>query len=208
MTEIVVTGSSERRVPADRAQLQLSASNAGPERQRVVAGAGAVHERIVARAQELVASGVAESYTAEAVSTYTNSWRDEHGEQIVEHRASVSVGIELLALDEVGALTTEFAEAGIDPQVSWQLSAPARTAMLRDLRAEAVADAHTAAADYALAIGKSALELRELRDGSTGRGPVPIGAPRFAMMADAGAPPEVTVHDILVSVDVEARFGA
>lgn len=208
MTEIVVTGSAERRLPADRAQLQLSASHAGPERQPVVARAGAIHERIVARAQELVASGIAESYTADAVSTYTNSWRDEHGTQIVEHRASVSVGVDLIALAEVGALTTEFAEAGIDPHVSWKLSDPARTAVLRELRAEAVADAHTAAADYALAIGKSSLELRELRDGSAGRGPVPIGAPRFAMMADAGAPPEVTVHDISVNVEIEARFGA
>lgn len=207
MTEIVVTGSAERRLPADRAQLQLSASHVGPERPTVVAEAGSVHERIVARAQQLVADGAAESYTAEAVSTYTNSWRDEHGSQIVEHRANVSVGIDLVALDQVGALTTEFAEAGIDANVSWKLSDPARDAVLRELRAEAVADARGAADDFAAALGEPLPTLRELRDSSVGRGVHPIGAPRFAMMADAGVAPEVTVHDIEVRVEIETRFG-
>lgn len=208
MTEIVVTGSAERSLPADRAQLQLSTSNVGPQRPPVVAEAGAVHERIVARAQRLVAEGTAESYTAEAVTTYTSSWRDEHGTQFVEHRASVSVGIDLVALDQVGALTTEFAEAGIDANVSWKLSDPVRDAVLRELRAEAVADARAAADDFAAALGEPLSALRELRDSRVGRGVNPIGAPRFAMMADAGAAPEVTVHDIEVRVEIETRFGA
>ncbi|MBL3677878.1 DUF541 domain-containing protein [Leucobacter chromiireducens subsp. solipictus] len=206
MTEIIVTGAAERQLPADRAALQLSSSHAGPERAEVVAAAGARHAQLVERAQQLVADGSAESYTAEAVTTYTNSWRDEGGAQLVEHRANVSVGVELLALEAVGALTTEFAEAGTDANVSWKLSDPARQAVLRELRAAAVADAEAAAADYAAALGGPALSLREIRDTSAGRGVAPIGAPRFAMMADAGAPPEVTVHDIGVRVEIDARF--
>ncbi|MBL3698165.1 SIMPL domain-containing protein [Leucobacter luti] len=209
MTEIVVTGSAERRLPADRAELQLSASSAGPERQAVIAAAGALHELIVARAQQLVGAGIAESYAAEAVSTYTNSWRDESGAQVVEHRASVSVSIELVELGQVGALTTEFSEAGVDPRVSWKLSEDAREAVLRELRADAVADARTAADDFAAALGTPVTEFRELRDASAGGGGgiSPIGAPRFAL-ADGAAPPEVTVHDISVRVEIQARFGA
>lgn len=208
MAEIVVTGSAEQRLPADRAELQLSASHAGPKRQPVVTAAGTVHAQLVSRAQTLVAAGAAESYTAEPVTTYTNSWRTETGVQVVEHRANVNVAIELTALDQVGALTTEFAEGGTDARVTWKLSDGARDAVLRELRAAAVADAQRAADDYAAALGRSVKELRELRDARAGRGVGPIGAPRFAMMADAGGPPEVTVHDIGVEVEIEARFEA
>ncbi len=207
-TEIVVTGSAERRLPADRADMQLTASNTGADRPAVVAAASAIHENIVARAQQLVAAGVAERYTAEAVTTYTNSWRDEAGAQVVEHRASVSVSVELLALDKVGLITTEFAESSVDAHVSWRLSDEARGTVLRAVRAEAVADARHAAADFASALGAGEPVLRELRDAGAGRGVSPIGAPRFAMQADAGVAPEVTVREIAVQVSIEARFEA
>ncbi|WP_125099624.1 SIMPL domain-containing protein [Leucobacter chromiireducens] len=205
--QISVSGHAERRLPADRVELALSTSHVGPERKAVVAAAAAEHARLVARAQELVASGVAESYRADALSTYTNSWRDEHGAQIVEHRASVSVSIELVALEQVGALTTELAEGGVDPRLSWKLGDESRTAVLRELRAEAVANARETAGDYAAALGVSELALVQLRDTQLGGGTFPVGSPRFAMAADA-APTEVNVQDIAVSVDVEAHFTA
>lgn len=206
--QISVSGHAERRLPADRVELSLSTSHGGPERKTVVAEAAAEHARLVARAQELVGIGAAASYSADALSTYTNSWRDERGAQVIEHRASVSVSVELTALDQVGALTTELAEGGVDPRLSWKLSDSSRTAVLRELRAEAVADARDTAGDYAAALGLSSLELVELRDTQFGGGGIsPIGAPRFAMAADS-APTEVNVQDIAVSVDLEAHFSA
>ncbi len=206
--QILVSGHAERRLPADRVELALSTSHVGTERRAVVAEAAAQHARLVERAQQLVASGAAESFSADALSTYTNSWRDERGEQVVEHRASVSIAIELSALEQVGALTTELAETGVDPRLNWKLSDARRTSVLRELRAAAVADARTTAGDYAAAIGAAELALVQLRDAELGGGGImPVGAPRFVMAADAPRV-EVDVQDIVVSVDVEAHFTA
>lgn len=205
MTEIIVTGVAERRLPANRAVLSVSASIAESQRETAVRRASEEHERLVARAKELVAAGSAAGYTANPIDTFSNSWRDERGQQLVEHHAMVSVVIELVDLEPVGALTIEFAESGADVRVSWELGAERRDAVLSELRAEAVADATRAARDYAAALGGTDVAVVSIRDGQGGYGgPAPL---LRAAAADKAAP-EVTVREVEVGVQIEATFTA
>ena len=206
MVEIVVTGSAQRALTADRAVLALNASANYAEREPVVRRVTAQHEHLVARAKELVGAGFAARYFANPIETHSNSWRDGEGRAIAEHYAQASVEIEITALDLVGELTAEFAVDGVDAWVSWQLSPELREGAMRELRAEAVADARRAAEDYAAAVEEIGARLVSLRDGRPGfGGPVPIAR---AMMADAKASPEVTVREVEVSVQLEASFVA
>jgi len=203
MTEIIVTGAAERCIPADRALLGVSRSFVESQREAAVRRAAAEHERLVERAQELVAEGTAERYAANPIDTFSSGWRDERGQQIDEHHATVSVTIELVEPTLVGALTVEFAESGADARVSWELSPERRNAVLRELRAEAVADARRAAEDYAAALGASDAAIVSIRDGQGGPGgSVPLAR---AAMADK-APPEVSVREVEVGVRIEAVF--
>lgn len=203
MTEIIVTGSAESLVPADQASLNASVSLSGEVRDELLRSAGDVHDELVRFARELTADGAASGYSAEAVATYSNSWRDEHGERVVEHRAVAAVRIELTALDRVGEFAAQLTEHGVDVSVSWGLSAALRGEWARRLRGAAVADARVAAEDFAEAISATRLTLVSLRD--TPSHSSPLGDARFAR---AAAAPEVTVGELTVSVRVEASFTA
>lgn len=201
MAEIVVTGSAERRVPADRAVVNMTAPAQGPDRAVVVAQAADTHGSLVGLAQEWVAGGAAESYTADPIATFSNTWRDEHGQPVTEHHATVTVTLRLTDLERVGSLTLDLAERGIDPQVAWELSPDRRSAELAALRAEAVADATRAATDYAAAIGSPALEISELRD-QGGASALPVAR----ALATTPRSPDVTLRDVEVRVAVEITF--
>ncbi|MFF8818080.1 SIMPL domain-containing protein [Leucobacter sp. NPDC015123] len=206
MTNITVMGAAEARVPADQADIFASVSSRDASREIALQGANAAHAKLVERAKELVSAGSAIQYVADPVSTYSNSWRDEHGNNVVEHQAHASVQIVLSALDRVGEVAAELTESGADVRVQWELSSALRDEWTRNLRSAAVQDARTAAEDFSVAIGAPTLTLLTLRDGRSGGGPSPLGDARFAMAA--AAPPEVTVGQISVNVQVEATFNA
>lgn len=206
MTHITVTGSAEARVPADQADIYASASHRDAVRETALHGANEAHARLVDRAKALVAEGAASHYVADPVSTYSNTWRDERGENVVEHQANANVRIVLTALDRVGEVAAELTEGGADVRVQWELGQALREEWTRNLRSAAVHDARSAAEDFAEAIAAKQLDLVSLRDGNSGGGPSPMADARFAMAAAAA--PEVTVGQISVSVRVEATFTA
>lgn len=207
MTNITVMGAAEARVPADQADVFASVASRDETREAALQAANAAHAELVARAKDLVAEGAAIEYVADPVSTYSNTWRDENGNTVVEHQAHASVQIVLTALDRVGEVAAHLTESGADVRVQWELSSALRDEWTRNLRSAAVQDARTAAEDFSAAIGAPALTLLSLRDGrSGGGGPSPLGDARFARAA--AAPPEVTVGQISVSVQVEATFTA
>lgn len=205
MTLITVTGAAEGRLPADRAMIHASASFRESTREVAVSAANAAHAALVARAKALVAAGEASRYDAAAVSTYSNSWRDENNERVVEHQANANVTIVLTALDRAGEVAAELTDSGADVRIDWELSTEARRDLTARLRGAAVEDARSAANDFAAAIGAASVELQSLS--TTGRGG---GAPRMmaTRMAMDSAAPEVTVHEITVTVEVEAQFTA
>lgn len=206
MTNITVMGSAEARVPADQADIYASVSSHDAEREVALQAANAAHAGLVERAKQLVAEGAALEYVADPVSTYSNSWRDENGNNVVEHQAHANVRIVLSALDRVGEVAAELTGSGADVRVQWELSSGLREEWTRNLRSAAVNDARSAAEDFAAAITAPSLTLLSLRDGRAGGSPSPVGEARFAR--SAAAAPEVTVGQISVSVQVEASFSA
>ncbi|MFC7767124.1 SIMPL domain-containing protein [Leucobacter soli] len=137
----------------------------------------------MARAKELVAGGAAARYVADPIDTYSTSWRDERGERVVEYHASAGLSIEVTALETVGELMLDLAEAGADARVSWELSPERRRSVLRSCgsrpwrpcggRGRAIA-----AADVEI------VSVRDARGGSDGTAPVM----RAMAMADGAAP--------------------
>lgn len=206
MTNITVTGAAEARVSADQADVFASVSRHDASRETALQGANEAHGKLVEKAKSLVAEGIASHYVAEPVATYSNSWRDERGNNVVEHQAHASIRIVITALDHAGQVAAELTESGADVRVQWELGAALRDEWTRKLRSEAVADARAAAEDFAAAIAAADLTLLSLRDGRTGGGPSPVGDVRMAMAAAAA--PEVTVGQIVVGVQVEATFTA
>ncbi|MFC6236165.1 SIMPL domain-containing protein, partial [Leucobacter soli] len=193
-------------LPADRAIVNASVSIVEARREDAVRTATEEHARLVARAKELVAGGAAARYVADPIDTYSTSWRDERGERVVEYHASAGLSIEVTALETVGELMLDLAEAGADARVSWELSPERRRSVLRELRLEAVEAARAAAEDYAAAIAAADVEIvsvRDARGGSDGTAPVM----RAMAMAD-GAAPEVTIREIEVRVQIEGTFAA
>lgn len=205
MIEITVSGSAEERVSANQAQIVASVSVNDASRVAALEQVAEIQARLVDRAKALVAAGSASKYASEAVSTYSNSWRDEQGKAAVEHHAQTSVRLLLTALDLVGELAAELTDMGANTQVNWELSQELRADLTRNLRSIAVGDARAAAQDYADAIGAGSIQIVSLRDGRGGGSVRPMGMPmsdaRFAMAA-----PEVTLGEVSVGVNVEVTF--
>lgn len=205
MIEITVSGAAEERVAADQVQLVASVSVSNSAREAALEQVAAMQARLVDRAKSLVADGSASKYASEAVSTYSNSWRNEQGETTVEHHAQSTVRMLVTALDRVGELAAELTDMGANMQVNWELSQELRADLTRNLRSVAVGDARAAAQDYAEAIGAGSIHMVSLRDGrGGGAGPRPM-AMSDARMAMASAP-EVTLGEVSVSVNLEATF--
>lgn len=204
MIEITVSGFAEERVSADQALLVASLSRNNASRDAALSEVAQLQSRLVDRAKALVAEGAAAKFSSEAVSTYSNSWRDEQGETVVEHHAQSTVRILVTALDRVGELAAELTDTGANTQVSWDLSQELRADLTRNLRSVAVGDARAAAQDYADAIGAGSIQMVSLRDGRGGGGPrpMPMSDARMAM----SSAPEVTLGEVAVSVNLEATF--
>lgn len=206
MTEITVAGTAEASLPADLATIYANVSVQGPQREEVLRESYEAHAALIARAKQLVAEGAATGFVPGGVSTYSNSWRDERGEQVIEHRAQATLEVSVTALARVGELSAEFTESGADTRVAWMLLRETTERLTRSLRVEAVENARAAAADYAQTLGPSKLKILKIRDSVGGGNPSPFGEARMAV---AAAPtPELAVGEISVSVHIEAVFEA
>lgn len=204
MTEIVVQGSAESAVPADQAVVHASVSVSDASRDTAVSQAGEAHARLTHAAQELSAAGAATTYAAGAVTSYSNSWRDEHGSLISEHHAQAQVRVTVVALERVSEIAADLTALGADVTISWELNASHAHEVQRGLRNAAVENARQTAQDYAHALGASRIEATSLRDAQSGMtGPVRSDA-LFAR--SASVVPEVTVGEITVTANVEMTF--
>lgn len=208
MPHITVTGTADARIPADLANLSASVSAQGQKRDEVLNASYQAHSALVTRAKELVEEGAASRYIAGGVSTYSNSWRDERGEQVIEHRAQATVRLFVTALDRVGEISAELTESGADTNVSWELLSETEQSLMSGLRAHAVENARAAAEDYARALGAANVAIVSIRDSAGGGRVAPLGEARFAMASAASPIPELTVGEITVTAQIEVVFEA
>lgn len=206
MTQITVNGTADARIPADLANLSATVSAQGSKRDEVLSESYEAHAELVERAKQLVDEGAASGYIAGGVSTYSNSWRDERGEHVIEHRAQATMRLFVTALDRVGEISADLTDSGADTNVSWELLNETEQSLMSGLRAHAVENARAAAEDYARALGDSGVAIVSIRDSGAGGRHVPFGEARIAMASAAAPVPELSVGEITVTAQIEAVF--
>jgi uncharacterized protein YggE len=207
MTAIHATGTSESHHRAERATITARISLVSRDRARSIEEATRLHNRIVARAQQLRDSGDATWHSADPISTWTRKSYEEGAKSkvIVEHVTSSRVRIKLANLELVSPLVTELAEAGAQTDVNWSLTEAFERQCEQTARKEAVGAARRIADDYAEALGERITRVVSISDA-----PTSFGGPqaRFAVAAMDSAAAEVTVAEITVSATVQGEFAS
>ena len=203
MTLIHAVGTSEAHYRAERATVTARVSIASRDRERSIAEATALHNRIASRAQELRAAGDATWHSAEPIRTAARKSLAEGSKTkvIVEHVTASTVRIKLSNLAIVGEVVAELAAAGAETRVDWSLTEQFKRQCEREARQAAVSDARTVAEDYAAALGERIARVVSISDAQAGHG----GAPMRAGMA-ASSEAQITIAEITVRASVKGEF--
>lgn len=162
MVVIAVAGSASRSVPPERGTLRLRVVGEGDGALDVVVPLLA---RLVGEARAHEAAGAVTRWSAESLATSVeHRWRGDREERVRTASAPLEVRFRDLAamLGWLGGLADE--EAVRVDGVDWTVTAATRSALERELRGEAVADAVERADDYAAALGIGAVRAVRLEE--------------------------------------------
>lgn len=205
MTSIHATGTSISHFPAERATVTARVLEVSKDRNESIEAATRLHNRLVARAEQLRGSGDATWHSADPISTWARKSYAEGAKStvVVEHVTSSAVRIKLANLALVSELVDELARAGAETDVTWSLTDPFRREVERGVRKAAVAEARAVAEDYAEALGERIERVVSVSDGEGDwQGP---GVRAMAASIGSG-PAEVTIAEITVSATVAGVF--
>jgi uncharacterized protein YggE len=215
MSEVVITvrGEQERRVPPERAVVQLAVRADGPERGPVVERVSTMTEPI---RDDLVAhqrSGEVVEWSSGRVAVWSERpWNNEGLQLPPVHHASIEVSA---TFSDFGALSWWLGEVADTEEVhvgsiQWELSPDTRAAIEREVATEAVQTAVERARAYAEALGLDTVTAIEIADVGL-LAPHPEPGPRMmraVAMDAAGGGIALQPADIVVTAGVEARFSA
>ena len=206
MTLIHASGTSESHYRAERATITARVSISSRSRSKSIATATELHNRLVARAQELRASGDATWHSASPISTWARKTYAEGSSQnvIIEHVTSSNVRVKLSNLELVSAVVTELSEAGAETSVEWALTEASRKQHERTARKAAVGEARKVAEDYAEALGKPIVRVVSISDGPTPAHGGPAVYARASAAVSENA--EVTITEITVKAEIAGVF--
>lgn len=205
MTTIHATGTSESHHPAERATITAHVSEVSRDLSTSISLATSIHNRLVHRAQELRGSGDSTWYAADPISTWARKTYEQGSAStiIIEHVTSSRVRVKLSNLQLVSDVVTEFANMGVETNVSWSLTEVSRRSREREARKAAVAAAREVAEDYAEALGKRVVRVVSISDSERSSFDMPM--PRMAMAMNAESA-EVSIAEITVSATVAGVF--
>lgn len=215
MVTIAVHGTASRRVAPELAHVVVVASASGEHRGAVVGRVMAQHELLVAEASDLEASGAAETWHSNGLTTgITWEWRSVDGtnERTRQFQVNADVVVTFRDVPALQAWLVEVAQRD-DVEVrdvAWLLTDASSSAALSLLRAAAVTDAVSRAVDLADAAGLGTPRLAAifepgLRPGLGDGPPTPMFA--RAMAADAGGVGlDLRPQDIELTAAVSADF--
>jgi uncharacterized protein YggE len=204
--QIVVSGRAEKRIPADRAALQIAvetkaqtADTAGLENARVQQAVLEALQRVGVDSKNITTAGY----------SVTQDFRYERGEQPPKpdgYTARNTIRVEATRLDQIGRLLDAALAAGANRIDGIDFMASTATEARRALLAAAIANARADAEEMAKAAGGSLGSLIEL---STERPQQPVPLRLRAMAAPSavgGAQTQITPREILVEAVVFARW--
>ena len=160
MTTFAVAGEASKSHPAERGTVRITVSATGADRKRVRADSIAAHAALTTEAAAHQAAGAVTEWTADRVSTATTYEPGDAG-HAVGYRASASATV---VFSDLAALADWISDlggrAGIDIEgITWSLSEPVHSRLMREVRIEAILDAIARANDYAAALDRGSPSL-------------------------------------------------
>ncbi len=199
MTAITVEGVGERHLTAERATLSARIAIAHVDRERSIALGTSAHSEVASRALRLREAGAATWHSVDPLTTTIRVWTDKDGVKHQDHVTGGTVHVKLRDLRAVADVVAELSTLGATVSTDWVLTEATRDRTIRELRATAVNDARSKAADFAAALGGSVQRVSTLRESGGGGGPAVRGS-------SGGARDELTVPEITVRVAVVGEF--
>ena len=213
--EITVRGAAEERFPPERATLRMHAAVDGPERSAVLAAAVRVQDPLLHQLGELVALSAVTTWSSSQVRVLAQRpWEDGRPAGELLHTARVGVTAEFVDFERLSGFVDHWAaKDGVEVEgITWDVTAKSRRLHEAEVRRSAVDDAVSKAQAYADAVRRGRVVALELADPGMLSGRSGEGAPGPLTLAarsvDAGPSLELVPEDIVVSVQVDARFSA
>lgn len=213
--EITVRGAAEERYPAERALVTMAVAIEGTDKEQVFRDAVAVQEPLSSQLQELQNRGAVMEWSCDQVRVYSHRPYSPDGtRQPLQHVARIEVRSEFGDFERLSGFLDHWSgRDGVEvSQVAWDVTAKNRRGYEAEMRKAAVDDAVQKAQVFANAVRKGKVVPQQLADpGMLGHAGEASGAtPRFALMADGAAGPELTItpDEIVIRVEVDARFSA
>lgn len=213
--EITVRGSAEKRFPAERAIVSLSAAVEGHEKERVYREAVAIQEPLTRQLAELVDGGAVTTWSSDQVWVYSRRPWGPDGQRLrLTHYADVAVRAEFIDFERLGGFLDIWGgKDGVEiGGVVWDVMAGNRRSYESDVRRSAVDDAVAKAQAYSDALQGARVHAVELADPGmlnpeTG-GSEPMLLSRASMDVRGGPQLQLTPRDIVIYIEVDAKFTA
>lgn len=214
--DITVRGSAEQRRPAEVAVVELAAAIEGSDKLRVFADAVAIQEPLSSQLRELVDLQAVQSWSSDQVRVFSHRpWVPEGGRGALVHVAQLQVRAEFTDFERLSGFLDHWSGVeGVDVGgLTWDVTAKNRRTYEAEVRRAAVDDAVAKAQSYADAVRRGRVMAVQLADpgmlGNLGDGPMPMMMKSASadMMRSGGGPElRLTLEDIVIRVEVDARF--
>ncbi|MGZ5370707.1 SIMPL domain-containing protein [Aeromicrobium sp.] len=211
--EITVRGSAEKRIPAERATVSLSAAIEGHEKERVYREAVAIQEPLTRQLAELVDGGAVTTWSSDQVWVYSQRPWGSDGQRLrLTHYADVAVRAEFIDFERLGGFLDNWGgKDGVEiGGVVWDVMAGNRRSYESDVRRSAVDDAVAKAQSYSDALQGARVHAAELADPGM-LNPDPGGSAPMLLsraLVDGRSAPQLhlTSRDIVICIEVDAKF--
>lgn len=215
--DITVRGSAEQHHPAERAIVSMAASIEGADKQAVFADAVAIQEPLTGQLKELVDLHAVHTWSSDQVRVFSHRPWDGDGQRgPMVHVARVQVVAEFTDFERLSGFLDYW--SGVDGLeiggIGWDVTAKNRRAYESEVRKSAVDDAVAKAQSYANAVRRGKVVAVQIADPGMLSGPAdsPPGpfqkSADFAMASAGGPSLDVTPDEIVIRVEVDARFRA
>lgn len=211
--DITVRGSAEERYPAERALVSMAVAIEGTDKEQVFRDAVEVQEPLAAQLQALHDRAAVVAWSCDQVRVFSHRpYAADGTRQPLHHVARIEVRGEFVDFERLSGFLDHWSgRDGVEiSQVGWDVTAKNRRTYEAEVRKSAVDDAVQKAQVFANAVRKGKVTALQFADpgmlGGVDAAPAP--ARLFAASAERGPQLDITPAEIVVSVDVDARFTA
>jgi uncharacterized protein YggE len=212
--DITVRGSAEQHHPAERAIVSLAAAVDGHDKQKVFADAVEIQEPLTGQLKDLVGLQAVQTWSSDQVRVFSHRpWDGDGARGEMLHVAKVHVRAEFTDFERLSGFLDYW--SGVDGVeiggIAWDVSAKNRRLYEAEVRKSAVDDAVAKAQSYANAVRRGKVVAVQIADpgmlsGPGDAPPSPLYKAAFAHADASGPELDLTPEEIVIRVEVDARF--